>query len=442
MDFLKGNIKTLYFKYLAAAFGSVLITSVYSIVDMAMVGQYQGPEGTAALAVVAPIWNIIFSLGLLMGIGGSVIFSTIKGNGKSRTQEANAYFSAAVIGAVFLAVITWILIILFDRQLLMFFGAKSSLLALARTYLLPITFVLPCFLFTQVLAAFLRNDADPTLATIGVLAGGIFNMIGDYVFVFVFDMGIFGAGLATAIGSIISCIVMLKHFFSKTNTLKFQMPQHILHKLKRITITGFSTFFIDIAMGILTILFNRQIMYYLGTDALSIYGIIVNISTFVQCCAYSIGQAAQPIISVNYGAKLGFRIKKVLNYALATVLFFSIFWTALSALAPNLFVKLFMAPTKEILQIAPLIIRTYGLSFLLLPFNIFSTYYFQALLKPKAAFIVSVARGLIISGILIYLLPLLSPEALWYTMPLTEFIVVIYAGSKMFQYTKALADKK
>ena len=85
MDFLKGNIKTLYFKYLAAAFGSVLITSVYSIVDMAMVGQYQGPEGTAALAVVAPIWNIIFSLGLLMGIGGSVIFSTIKGNGKSRT---------------------------------------------------------------------------------------------------------------------------------------------------------------------------------------------------------------------------------------------------------------------------------------------------------------------------------------------------------------------
>lgn len=442
MDFLKGNIKTLYFKYLAAAFGSALITSVYSIVDMAMVGQYQGPEGTAALAVVAPIWNIIFSLGLLMGIGGSVIFSTIKGNGKSRTQEANAYFSAAVIGAVFLAVITWILIILFDRQLLMFFCAKSSLLALARTYLLPIKFVLPCFLFTQVFAAFLRNDADPTLATIGVLAGGIFNMIGDYVFVFVFDMGIFGAGLATAIGSIISCIVMLKHFFSKTNTLKFQMPQQLLHKLKRITITGFSTFFIDIAMGILTILFNRQIMNYLGTDALSIYGIIVNISTFVQCCAYSIGQAAQPIISVNYGAKLGFRIKKVLNYALATVLFFSIFWTALSALAPNLFVKLFMAPTKEILQIAPLIIRTYGLSFLLLPFNIFSTYYFQALLKPKAAFIVSIARGLIISGILIYLLPLLSPEALWYTMPLTEFIVVIYAGSKMFQYTKALADKK
>ena len=76
MDFINGKLKPIYFKYLAAAFGSALITSIYSIVDMAIVGQYQGPDGTAALAVVAPIWNIIFSLGLLMGIGGSIIFST------------------------------------------------------------------------------------------------------------------------------------------------------------------------------------------------------------------------------------------------------------------------------------------------------------------------------------------------------------------------------
>ena len=77
MDFLNGNIKTIYFKYLAAAFGSALITSIYSIVDMAMVGQYHGPEGSAALAVVAPVWNIIYSFGLLLGIGGSVLFLSL-----------------------------------------------------------------------------------------------------------------------------------------------------------------------------------------------------------------------------------------------------------------------------------------------------------------------------------------------------------------------------
>ena len=87
MDLLCGNIKTLYFKYLSAAFGSALISSIYGIVDMAMVGQYQEPDGTAALAVVAPVWNVIYSIGLLMGIGGSVIFSTKRGSGMSADGE-------------------------------------------------------------------------------------------------------------------------------------------------------------------------------------------------------------------------------------------------------------------------------------------------------------------------------------------------------------------
>lgn len=91
MDFIHGKIRPIYFKYLAAAFGSALVTSTYSIVDMAMVGQYQGPDGTAALAVVAPIWNIIYSLGLLMGIGGAVIFSTIKGQGSQKDDEAGEF---------------------------------------------------------------------------------------------------------------------------------------------------------------------------------------------------------------------------------------------------------------------------------------------------------------------------------------------------------------
>ena len=97
------------------------------------------------------------------------------------------------------------------------------------------------------------------------MAGGLFNVFGDYIFVFTFDMGIYGAGLATAIGSGISFFVMLSHFWSKKNTLAFQKPARIFSKLKEISVTGFSTFFIDVAMGILTVLFNRQIMKYLGT---------------------------------------------------------------------------------------------------------------------------------------------------------------------------------
>ena len=441
MDFLNGNIKPMYFKYLSAAFGSAMISSIYSIVDTAMVGQYHGPQGTAALAVVAPVWNIIYSLGLLVGIGGSVIFSTRRGSEKSDGSE-HQYFTAAVIGAVVLSILAWVGIICFERPILTFFGADEALLALAQSYMRPIQYVFPLFLFNQLLAAFLRNDNAPGLATLGVLSGGIFNIFGDYFFVFPCDMGIYGAGLATAIGAGISFLVMLTHFFSRKNTLRLIKPEKLLRRLQEIAVTGFSTFFIDVAMGILTVLFNRQIMQYLGASALAIYGPIIQVSTFVQCCAYSVGQASQPIISTNFGAGKGERIKETLRLALWTTGFFGVFWTALSMAFPNAYIRIFMTPTPEILDMAPAIVRTYALSFLLLPFNIFSTYYFQAILKPKAAFVVSVARGLVISGILILALPVLvRADAIWFAMPVTELLVMVYAALTMRACTKALPQR-
>lgn len=443
MNFLTSKIRPMYFKYLAAAFGSALISSIYGVVDMAMVGQYQGADGTAALAVVSPVWNIIYSLGLLMGIGGSVVFSNLRGKSEENHKKSNEYFTAALIGVAALAVITWVIVIFFDRELLLLFGAEETLLPLARRYIFPVKFVVPSFLFTQLMAAFLRNDGNPALATRAVLFGGFFNVFGDYFFVFAMDMGITGAGLATAMGSVFSLLIMLTHFRSKKNTLKLKKPENLFFMLKTISITGFSTFFIDVAMGILTMLFNRQILKYLGTEALSVYGIIINISTFVQCCAYSIGQASQPIISTNLGAGKGERISQILKYALGTAAVFGLIWTALAEFAPTLFVNIFMTPTENILAIAPNIIRSYGISFILLPLNIFSTYYFQALMKPATSFVVSVSRGALISGIFIYLLPAIAgADAIWFSMPLTELIVTIYVIAMIIKYTKQLPKER
>ena len=362
------------------------------------------------------MWNIIYSLGLLVGIGGSVIFSVRRGSA-GRDGSENQYFTAAVI------------------------GADASLLTLAQRYMRPIRYVFPLFLFNQMLAAFLRNDGDPGLATLGVLSGGVFNVFGDYFFVFTCDMGISGAGLATAIGSGISFLVMLTHFLRRRNTLRMVKPERLFRKLWEISVTGFSTFFIDVAMGILTVLFNRQIMQYLGANALAIYGPIIQVSTFVQCCAYSVGQAAQPIISTNFGAGKGDRIRETLRLALGTAIFFGLFWTAVSMACPNLYVRSFMQPTQRILDIAPAIICLYAISFLFLPLNIFSTYYFQAIMKPKAAFVVSVARGCVISGILILLLPVLTgADSIWLAMPITELVVLLYAVTEMKRMTKALAQ--
>ena len=438
MDLLKDNVGNLYRHFLAAAFGSALITSIYGLVDIGMVGQYHGPSGTAAMSVIAPVWNVIYSLGLLTGIGGSVLFSVRRGE-QNKQNNANLYFTNAVWLTAVFAVLCYIVMWRFEVPVLCLFGANDELLPLAVRYLSSVRFVVPSFMFMQLLSAFLRNDSAPGLATKAVIIGGIFNVFGDYFFVFTLDMGITGAGLATSVGSVISLLIMCTHFLSKKCTLRLVAPKQVLSSWKSIVTTGFSAFFIDVAMGILTMLFNRQIMQYLGTDALAVYGIIVNISTFVQCCAYGVGQASQPILSQNYGAGQYRRIHTLLGYNLASLGVLSVVWIVLMMAVPNLWIRLFMAPTASVLAIAPIIIRSYATSFPFLLLNVYSTYYFQSILKPGLSFIISVARGLVISGSLILLLPRIAPaESLWFAMTITETLVAVFVGWQMFKTDRTL----
>ena len=437
MDLLKGNLKKTYFKYLFASFGSALIVSVYSLVDCVMVGQYEGPDGVAALATVAPVWNIIYSLGLLFGIGGSVLMSAAKGAGDE--SRGNSFYTMAFIGAAVVAVLSWLGIIFFQDALLRLFGADDLLLGLAGKYLFWIKFVAPLFVFGQFFAAFIRNDNAPATATVAVMAGGVFNIIGDYIFVFVCDMGISGAGLATALGQVLSICILCSHILSKKCRLRFERPVGFGHMTRQIVLTGFSTFFIDIAMGILSMMFNNQIMKYSGSPALAVYGVIINVNTLVQACAYGVGQAAQPIISMNYGAEKGERIRKTLRLSLITVAVLSIVWTTLTMALPEPLIRLFMSPTPEVLAIAPDIMRKYFISFLLLTYNIYSTYYFQAIMRPKASLAVSVLRGMVVSGLLIYTLPaLFGAEALWFAMPITEMVTAVIVAVLMRRYNKRL----
>lgn len=438
MNLLKDDIKKLYFKYLIAAFGSSLISTIYGLVDMIVIGRYEGPDGSAAMAIISPIWNIIYSIGLLFGIGGSVYFSNIRGK-KDKSENENEYFTSSLIGALFFSIVCSLVFFLFEKQILMLFGASEDMIPLCQKYLLPIKFVIPTYIFSQTLAAYLRNDNNPALATIAVLSGGIFNVFGDIFLTFTLDLGMFGAGLATAIGNTIAVIVMCTHFLKKKNTLRIVKVHQYFTKTKNIIITGFSSFFVDVAMGIVTALLNNQIMKYAGKDALAVYGVVVYISTFVQCCGYSVGQAAQPIISGNLGAHQFPRIKETLKYAILASFAFAFALTLMSMTLPKQIIALLMDATPEVLSIAPRIFRLYSISFILLPLNVFSTYYFQALMKPITSFAISIARGAIISGCLIILLPLIIDEAgLWLAMPITEFLVCIVAVYFIKKYTKNL----
>ena len=172
--------------------------------------------------------------------GGSIKYSYYKAQGK--TDKANAYFTLSLLLTSAIAVICWIGLTVFDDQLLRLFGADDVLLPLAKTYLRPIQFVIPAYPFTQMLAAYLRNDNAPGFAAFATLCGGCFNIFGDLYFVFGLNMDIFGAGLATAIGVTLTIAVMVSHFFSRKNALKLSRVHGYIHKARELVFNGCSVF--------------------------------------------------------------------------------------------------------------------------------------------------------------------------------------------------------
>lgn len=423
MNLLTDKIRAMFVRYLIPATLSALVYSIFGIVDAAMIGKYHGPTGNAALSVFSPIWAVGYCLGLLSGSGGGALFGYERGQGNERA--ALSYFSATVLFGAVLSALTVLTIGVFRVPLLRLFGGDDTLIPLCSAYLSPILFALPCCIFVNIWSSFLRNDGASVLPSVAVIAGGALNVLGDYLLIFRMNMGIRGAGIATAAGLYISNLIMLLHFLRRKNTLRLVGLRRGL--LRAIVKSGFPIAINDLSLGILAVLFNRQIMVWLGVEALAAYGILGLIATIIQCISYGIGQAAQPILSENHGAAKTDRVRECLRCGMWISFAFAAVATALVLLLPEPLVSLFTAPTAALLSLAPGIFRSYGLSFLFLPFNIFACYYFQAIRKDRIAMVASAARGVLISGGLVLLLPrLFGPDSLFWAMPLSELAVCVF----------------
>jgi putative MATE family efflux protein len=424
MDLLQGNIGKVYSRYLFASLGSAVVMSIYSFVDTIAVGQYEGPGGSAAMAVINPLYGVIVFFAILCGIGGSVLMSNAKGEGE--TVKGNTFFTIALIIMGLLTVLFWIVFAIFARNIFSLFGADDHLMPLVMSYAKWIIGFCPIFLFSVFLACFIRNDGNPGLAMRAIISGAVFNVFGDWFFVFPLGMGMSGAGLATVLGTAIQTVILCTHFFTKRYTLKLVKPKKILLPIKQIMTTGIASGFLDLANVVLSSILNNTIMRYGGATALAVFGVAATVSSLFQALFSGVGQAIQPIVSINFGAGKMVRIHKTFTMAMITIIIMEILFASLGLFFPNSIVRLLMNATPEILEIAPRIIRTYFLLFLCMGINVFATYYLQSVLKTKASLIISFLRGIIISGTLLIILPLVfGLNGVWWAMPISECLVAI-----------------
>ena len=426
MDFLKSDVRTIYQRYLLPTLGSALAMSIYSIVDTMAVGRYAGPAGTAALAVVNPVYVIMVVIAFLCATGGSVRFGNALGRGDRR--EANAYFCASLVLCALMTALTWILLLLRYREIFVFFGANEEILPVASEYGIWIIRFFPVIVAPDFLASFLRMDGDPHRALAAVITGGCLNMFLDWFLVFPMEMGVEGAAIATVIGTCLQCVIMLSHFFSPKNHLHLARFSSPCKTMGRIISSGISASVLDLGNVVLALVMNRQIMRYGSTAVLGVYGVISTIAILFQALFAGVGQTIQPGVSVNCGAGLWDRAEKFYRCGILTALGMGAAFALLGELFPTALIRLFMKTTPEVLEAAPAYVRSYFPSFLFLGYVVVTIYYLQSVLQKRAAALLSFLRAFVLPEILLLALSsLFGLPGVYASLPVAEFLLAVLA---------------
>lgn len=405
---------------------SALVMSVYSFVDTIAVGQSEGPIGAAAMAVITPIYEIIVFLGILCGVGGSVLMSNARGEGGE--EKSNAYFSASILLMTVLTVIFWAAFALFSEQIFSFFGADKTTLPKVMEYAVWLIRFFPVFIAPAFIGSFVRNDGAPNLTMAAVVIGGCVNIFGDWFLVFPLGMGMKGAALATVTGTSLQVLIMCGHFFRKKCGLKLVTPFRLRRALRNILSIGFGASILNLGTVVLAIIINNQITKYGGNDALSVYGIVGTLASLFQALYCGVGQAIQPLVSSNFGAGKKDRVQTLFRLSLLTVIGLGIVFTVIGELFPFTIIKLFMSATPEVLAVAPTIIRIYFTVFLFMGITVLSTYYLQSVMKSRMSMVIAGLRSIVISGSLLFILPVFFDlNGVLLAMPVSELIVAVIA---------------
>ena len=427
MDLIGGDLRRIFARYLATTLGSAVVDSIYISVDLICVGHYCGPDGSAAISCVNPVWSIMIALGLLLGVGGSVWLSNRRGAGDE--TAARQYFTVSMEVAAVLSVALTLVYVFLQEPLLRFFGADDRLLGLAVEYVQWIAWTVPAFLMGIVLSSFIRNDGAPGICAVSLLLGGGVNMVGDVFFVFDFGLGLgaSGAGMATALGQLVAIGVLGTYFFRKSCGLRLSRPDRGAEMLWRVCGAGFAPAVVDLTFGGTVILFNRQIMSLAGATELAVFGTVSSIAVLCQNLFYGVGQAVQPIVSANFGAGEFGRVARMRRLFLESSLAMGLVFCLLTALLPRPLLRLFMSVSRAVAAVGPGALRVYGLSFLIMGVNVVATYYLESVLRPRQSLVVSLARGVVFPSGLVLLLPAcLGVGAIWWAMPLTELLTLGY----------------
>ncbi len=430
IDFEKENIGSLFKKMFFPTLFGMMFTAVFTITDGIFVGRGVGSDALASVNIVAPIFMLSTGIGLMFGMGASVVASIHLSAGKIKTAKIN--MTQAIITSSLLLILLSGSIMLFPDRVLLLLGCSERLMEPSKAYLYGITPFLMINALVCLCGFFIRLSGAPKYAMQCSGVAALLNVILDYLFIFVFKWGIFGAALATGIGTVVGVVMMLAYLCQSRNLLhivrmKLSKKSFLLmaRNVRYMCILGFSSFLSEMAIACMMLCGNYVFMRYIGEDGVAAFSIACYFSPIVFMLYNSIAQSSQPIISFNYGINERVRVVKARNLSLKVALGCGLGLLLGTVLFSSRIVSLFIDSSATAYAIADNGLPLYALGFIPFAVNVILMSYFQSVEQIKMATFITLMRGFVFMIVCFVILPhIIGIPGAWLAIPFSEMLTL------------------
>ena len=418
----------------------MVFTSIYGVVDGLFVSNFAGKTAFASINLVMPFIMVLGGIGFMIGTGGTALVSKVLGEGDR--EQANRYFSMMVLFTVLVGAVLTAIGIVFMEPVARFLGATPEMLHDCVIYGWTVISFTGAFMLQNVFQSFLIAAEKPKLGLAATVAAGVTNMVLDALFVAVFRWGIAGAAIATGISQCVGGLFPLIYFLRpNTSKLRLVRTKLELRQLLNACGNGSSELMSNISSSVVSMIYNFQLLRYLGEDGISAYGVLMYVQfIFIAIyVGYSIGCA--PIVGFHYGAQNHAELKNMLKMSTRLMCASGVVLTLLARVLAAPLAKIFVGYDEGLYTLTCHAFRLFSFAFLFAGFNIFASSFFTALNNGLISAAISFLRTLVFQTSSVLILPLLfGVDGIWYAITAAEIfattisVIFLFAKRKKYQY--------
>lgn len=423
-------------RFVAPCISMMIVTSIYGIVDGFFVSNYAGKNAFAAVNLVMPVIMAMSAFGFMIGTGGSALVAFTFGEGKK--QRGQEIFTMLIRLVILVGLTVSALGFLFMPLLVDALGASEMIRRDCILYGRISMCSLTCFMMQNSYQSFLVTAEKPTMGLIISISAGVLNMVLDFLFVYVFRLGVVGAATATACSEITGALVPTIYFFRKNNScLRFVKTKFDGRAIVRACTNGLSEMLTNLSTSVVGMLYNIQLMRLAAENGIAAYGVIMYVSFIFMAIYFGYSVGINPVIGFHYGAGNKKELSNVLKKSLFLTAIAALTMCILAETFSQPFAAIFVGYDKFLCEMTTVAMRIYALSFLLNGFNIFTSAFFTGLNNGKISALISILRTLVIQVLAILLLPVFfGINGVWSAIVVAEGLTLIVSVSLLCKYRK------